>query len=52
MILVIARSRPVKIDFELEAEVSEGGEKIMTAVWKEFFFFSSSSINGVKILEG
>lgn len=39
MILVIARSRPVKIDFELEEEVSEGGEKIMTAVWKEFFFF-------------
>lgn len=40
MILVIARSGPVKIDFELEEEVSGRGrgQKIMTAVWKEFFF--------------
>lgn len=56
MILVIARSGPVKIDFELEEEVSGRGrgQKIMTAVWKEFFFlFSSSpSISEVKFLRG
>lgn len=57
MILVIARSGPVKIDFErLEEEVSGRGrgQKIMTAVWKEFFFlfFSSPSISGLKFLRG
>ena len=39
MILVIARSRPVKIDFELEEEVSEEGRKLWRRCERNFFFF-------------
>ena len=49
MILVIARSRPVKIDFELEEEVSEGGEKII--FFFLFFYQRGENFRGLECVE-